>query len=198
METTPFGEMKWVITLNEDGTAVFGQPENAEMGNPTWIAVWTDNGDGTFTTSECEGEGPQIAGFWENNSILWQLLNDNCAVPVKADDYTAHVDAHGIPAGEAAASGEPVAAGEYTFMETTPFGEMKWVVTLNEDGTAVVAQPENAEMGNPTWTAVWTDNGDGTFTTAECVGEGPQIASFWKDNAITWIDNGDGTVTAVE
>ena len=198
METTPFGEMKWVITLNEDGTAVFGQPENAEMGNPTWTANWTDNGDGTFTTSECEGEGPQIAGFWENNSILWQLLNDNCAVPVKADDYTAHVDAHGIPTGEAAASGELVAAGEYTFMETTPFGEMKWVVTLNEDGTAVVAQPENAEMGNPTWTAVWTDNGDGTFTTAECVGEGPQIASFWKDNAITWIDNGDGTVTAVE
>lgn len=198
MEATPFGEMKWVITLNEDGTAVFGQPENAGMGNPTWTAVWTDNGDGTFTTAECVGEGPQIASFWENNSIVWQLLNDNCAVPVKADDYAAHVDAHGIPAGEAsAASGEPIAAGEYTFMETTPFGEMKWVVTLNEDGTAVVAQPENAGMGNPTWTAKWTDNGDGTFITAECVGEGPQIASFWSNNSITWTNNGDGTVTPV-
>lgn len=90
-----------------------------------------------------------------------------------------------------------IAAGEYTFMETTPFGEMKWVVTLNEDGTAVVAQPENAGMGNPSWTAVWTDNGDGTFITAECVGDGPQIAGFWKDNSITWINNGDGTVTPV-
>ena len=197
MEATPFGEMKWVITLNEDGTAVFGQPENAGMGNPTWTAVWTDNGDGTFTTAECVGEGPQIAAFWENNSILWQLLNDNCAVPVKADDYAAHVDAHGIPAGEASASGAPIAAGEYTFMEATPFGEFKWTVTLNEDGTAIVAQPENESMGCPTWTAVWTDNGDGTFTTAECVGEGPQIASFWNNNAITWIDNGDGTVTPV-
>lgn len=195
LEATPFGEMKWVITLNEDGTAVFGQPENAGMGNPSWTAVWTDNGDGTFTTAECVGEGPQIAGFWENNSILWQLLNDNCAVPVKADDYAAHVDAHGIPSGEAA--GEPIAAGEYTFMEATPFGEMKWVVTLNEDGTAIVAQPENAGMGNPTWTAKWTDNGDGTFITAECVGEGPQIASFWNNNSITWTDNGDGTVTPV-
>ena len=196
MEATPFGEMKWVITLNEDGTAVFGQPENAQMGNPTWTATWTDNGDGTFTTAECVGEGPQIASFWENNSIVWQLLNDNCAVPVKADDYATHVDAHGIPAGEVA-SGEPIAAGEYTFMETTPFGEMKWVVTLNEDGTAIVAQPENAGMGNPTWTAKWTDNGDGTFITAECVGEGPQIASFWSNNSITWTNNGDGTVTPV-
>ena len=195
LEATPFGEMKWVITLNEDGTAVFGQPENAGMGNPTWTAVWTDNGDGTFTTAECVGDGPQIAFFWENNSIVWQLLNDNCAVPVKADDYAAHVDAHGIPTGETAAAG--IAAGEYTFMETTPYGEMKWVVTLNEDGTAIVAQPENAGMGNPTWTAVWTDNGDGTFTTAECVGDGPQIASFWNNNSITWINNGDGTVTPV-
>ena len=197
-ETTPFGEIGWVVTLNEDGTAVVAQPENEGMGNPTWTAVWTDNGDGTYTTSECVGEGPQIAGFWENNSIVWQLLNDNCTVPVKADDYAAHVDAHGIPTGEVAVSGTPVAAGEYTYMEPTPFGEIGWTVTLNEDGTAVVAQPENEGMGNPTWTAVWTDNGDGTFTTAECVGDGPQIASFWKDNSITWIDNGDGTVTPVE
>lgn len=197
MEATPFGEMKWVITLNEDGTAVFGQPENESMGNPSWTAVWTDNGDGTFTTSECVGEGPQIAGFWENNSIVWQLLNDGYAVPVKADDYADHVTAHGIPTGEATASGEPVAAGEYTFMENTPFGEFKWTVTLNEDGTAVVAQPENESMGNPSWTAVWTDNGDGTFITAECTGEGPMIADFWNNNSITWIDNGDGTVTPV-
>ena len=193
MEATPFGEVKWVVTLNEDGTAVVAQPENEGMGNPTWTAVWTDNGDGTYTTSECVGDGPQIAGFWENNSIVWQLLNDNCTVPVKADDYAAHVDAHGIPTGGAAA----IAAGEYTFMEATPFDEIKWTVTLNEDGTAIVAQPENEGMGNPTWTAVWTDNGDGTYTTAECVGDGPQIAGFWKNNSITWINNGDGTVTPV-
>lgn len=196
METTPFGEVKWVVTLNEDGTAVVAQPENEGMGNPTWTAVWADNGDGTYTTSECVGEGPQIATFWENNSIRWQLLNENCTVPVKADDYAAHVDAHGIPAGETVAA-EPVAAGEYTFMEATPYGEFLWTVTLNEDGTAVVAQPENESMGNPTWTAVWTDNGDGTFTTAECVGDGPQIASFWNNNSITWTNNGDGTVTPV-
>ena len=198
MEETPFGEIAWVVTLNEDGTAVIAQPDNESMGNPTWTAVWNDNGDGTYTTSECDGTGPQIASFWENNSIVWQLLNDNCTVPVKADDYSAHVDAHGIPAGEAVASGNPIAAGEYTFNEETPFGEIPWVVTLNEDGTAIVAQPENESMGNPTWTAVWTDNGDGTFTTGECEGTGPQIASFWKDNAITWTDNGDGTVTPVE
>ena len=193
METTPFGEMKWTITLNEDGTARFGQPENESMGNPMWDAVWTDNGDGTFTTSECVGEGPQIAGFWENNAIVWQLLNEGRVTPVKYDNYDADVAAYGIPTGGAAG----IAAGEYTFLESTPFGEMKWTITLNEDGTARFGQPENESMGNPMWDAVWTDNGDGTFTTGECVGDGPQIADFWKDNSITWTDNGDGTVTPV-
>ena len=193
-ETIPTGEViPWIITLNEDGTAVVAQ-ENPGMGNPTWTAVWTDNGDGTFTTAECVGEGPQIAGFWENNAIVWQALNEGMTVPVKSEEYDSFVAKYGIPTGTAA----PVAAGVYTFGETIPTGEViKWEVTLNEDGTAVVSQPENEGMGCPTWTAVWTDNGDGTFTTAECVGDGPQIAGFWNNNSITWTDNGDGTVTPV-
>ena len=196
LEMTPFGQIGWILTLNDDGTAVIAQPENESMGNPTWTAKWTDNGDGTVLTSECEGEGPQIAAFWENNSILWQILNDGNTVPVKSDDYQTAVDTYGLfSGGEAVAAIEP---GEYIFMEGTPFGEIKWVITLNDDGSAAVAQPENETMGNPTWEAKWKDNGDGTFTTYDCVGEGPQIASFWHDNAITWTNNGDGTVTAVE
>lgn len=199
MEATPFGEILWTVTLNEDGSAVVCQPENEGMGNPSWTAVWTDNGDGTYTTAECVGEGPQIAGFWENNSIVWQLLNEGMTVPVKADDYAANVDKYGIPEGGAgAAAGEAIAAGEYSYMEPTPFGEILWTVTINEDGSAVVAQPENEGMGNPTWTATVVNNPDGTFTTADCVGDGPQIAGFWKNNGITWTNNGDGTVTPVE
>ncbi len=199
LENTPFGEIKWTVTLNEDGSAVVCQPENEGMGNPTWTAVWTDNGDGTYTTAECQGEGPQIAGFWENNSILWQMLNEGMTVPVKADDYADHVAKYGIPEGGASApAGAAIAAGEYTYLENTPFGEIKWTVTLNEDGSAVVCQPENEGMGNPTWTATVVNNADGTFTTADCVGDGPQIAAFWKDNGITWVNNGDGTVTPVE
>ncbi len=196
METTPFGEVKWVVTLNEDGTAVVCQPENESMGNPTWTAVWTDNGDGTFTTAECVGDGPQIAGFWENNSIVWTALNEGMVVPSKSDDYADHVAKYGIPSGDAATA-EPIAAGVYSYMEPTPFGDVLWTVTINEDGTAIVAQPENEGMGNPTWTATVVNNPDGTFTTADCVGDGPQIAEFWKDNGITWINNGDGTVTPV-
>lgn len=95
-------------------------------------------------------------------------------------------------------SGEPVEAGEYIYMETTPFGEVKWVVTLNEDGSFTVAQPENESMGNPEWTGeAWIDNGNGTFTTPDCQGDGPQIAEFWDNGSITWIDNGDGTATPV-
>ncbi|MBQ8264058.1 MAG: hypothetical protein IJY96_04685 [Oscillospiraceae bacterium] len=118
-------------------------------------------------------------------------------VPVKADDYADHVAKYGIPeAGAAAAEG--IAAGEYSYMEPTPFGDILWTVTVNEDGTAIVSQPENEGMGNPTWTATVVNNADGTFTTADCQGDGPQIAAFWKDNGITWINNGDGTVTPVE
>jgi len=198
LENTPFGEIKWTVTLNEDGTAVVCQPENEGMGNPTWTASWTDNGDGTYTTADCVGDGPQIAGFWENNSIVWQLLNEGMTVPVKADDYADHVAKYGIPEGGAGAAAEAIAAGEYSYMEPTPFGDILWTVTINEDGTAVVCQPENEGMGNPTWTATVVNNPDGTFTTADCVGDGPQIAAFWKDNGITWTNNGDGTVTPVE
>jgi len=195
METTPFGEILWTVTLNEDGTAVVAQPENEGMGNPTWTASWVDNGDGTFTTADCVGDGPQIAGFWENNSIVWAALNEGNTVPVKSDDYAAHVEKYGLLELGAAAG---IAAGVYSYMEPTPFGEIKWTVTINEDGTAIVAQPENEGMGNPTWTATVVNNADGSFTTADCVGDGPQIAGFWKNNGITWTNNGDGTVTPVE
>ena len=196
-ETTPFGAMGWVVTLNDDGTAKFGQPDNAEMGSPMWDAKWTDNGDGTVLTAEAVGEGPQIAGFWENNSILWQVLNDGKIVPVKSDDYADDVAKFGLFTGGTAAGGAPVEPGEYSFMESTPFGEMLWTVTLNEDGTYVMGQPENKEMGSPMWTGNWVDNGDGTVLCGNAQGEGPQIASFWKNNGITWTINGDGTVTPV-
>lgn len=92
-----------------------------------------------------------------------------------------------------------IAVGEYTFMESTPFGEFKWVITLNEDGSFVVAQPENEGLGNPSWTGTeWIDHGNGTFTTVAAQGEGQKLADFWqKDGSITWINNGDGTVTPV-
>lgn len=196
-ETTPFGEIPWTVTLNADGSAVVAQPENEGMGCPSWTASWKDNGDGTATTYDCEGDGPQIASFWENNSITWQPLNEGHIVPVKSDDYADHVAKYGIPAG--GASADPIPAGEYTFDEETPFGVIPWTVTINEDGSYIFGQPENEGMGSPMWTGdKWVDNGDGTFTTPDAQGDGPQIASFWKNNGITWKYNGDGTVTPVE
>ena len=172
--------------LADDGTCKFFLP-----GHP----FITDEYAGTYTR---EGNVVTITGLKHVDPAspyqipgLWDFIDaatGDAVITVNDSDGTFVPGAVEAPA---------VAAGEYTFMETTPFGEMKWVVTLNEDGTAIVAQPENAGMGNPSWTAVWTDNGDGTFITAECVGDGPQIAGFWKDNSITWINNGDGTVTPV-
>lgn len=194
-ENTPFGEFLWVITLNEDGSFVIAQPENADMGNPQWTGKgWTDNGDGTFTTPDAQGDGPMIADFWENGSITWGLLADNHASPLKYSDYANDVAKYGLPT----AGGEPVSAGEYSFMESTPFGEMLWTVTINEDGSFVLAQPENETMGNPEWTGTgWIDNGDGTFTTPDAQGDGPMIADFWDNGSITWRVTGAGTVEAV-
>ena len=130
----------------------------------------------------------KIPGLWE-----WIDPATGDAVITVRNDGTFVPGAEEAPAG----SGAVAAAGEYTFVEATPFGEFQWVITLNDDGTALVAQPDNDQLGNPSWTAVWTDNGDGTFTTSECTGDGPMIAEFWNDNAITWTNNGDGTVTPV-
>ena len=172
--------------LADDGTCKFFLP-----GHP----FITDEYAGTYTR---EGNVVTITGLKHVDPAspyqipgLWDFIDaatGDATITVNDNDGTF------VPGAVAASA---VAAGEYTFMEATPFGEMKWIVTLNEDGTAIVAQPENEGMGNPSWTAVWTDNGDGTFTTAECVGDGPQIAPFWNNNSITWIDNGDGTVTPV-
>ena len=172
--------------LNEDGTCKFYLPGNP-MITDVYAGTYTREGNVVTVTAltNVDASSPYLLpGLWD---FIDATTGD---AVITVDDATGTF----VPGAVAAPA---VAAGEYTFMETTPFGEMKWTVTLNEDGTAIVAQPENEQMGCPTWTAVWTDNGDGTFTTAECQGEGPQIASFWNNNSITWIDNGDGTVTPV-
>ncbi len=172
--------------LADDGTCKFYLPGNAMI---------TDVYAGTYTR---EGNVVKIEGLTNVDAAspyptpgLWDWIVDS-ACTITVDDTTGTF----VPGAEAAA---PVAAGEYIFMETTPFGEFKWTVTLNEDGSFVVAQPENESMGNPSWTGTqWVDNGDGTFTTVAAQGEGVKIADFWQaDGSITWTDNGDGTVTPV-
>ena len=177
------------IELKDDGTCEFKLPGHP-MITDVYAGTYTREGNVvtiTALTNVDESSAYKLPGLWD-----WiDSATGNAVVTV--DDASATF----VPGAEEAPAAEGISAGEYRFIEATPFGEFLWVVTLNEDGTAVVAQPENAQMGNPSWTAVWTDNGDGTFTTSECTGDGPMIASFWSNNSITWINNGDGTVTPV-
>ena len=178
------------IVLNEDGTCQFSLPGHPML-TDVYAGTYTREGNivtiKALTNVDAASEY-KLPGLWD-----WIDSTTGDAVITVNDNGTFVPGAEEAPA----PSGAATTAGEYIFMETTPFGEFKWVVTLNEDGTAVVAQPENEQMGNPSWTAVWTDNGDGTFTTSECTGDGPMIAEFWNNNAITWINNGDGTITPV-
>ena len=192
------GTIPWSLILNEDGSFEISE-KNEMMGTFTWTGEqWVDNGDGTVTTPDCVGSDNKLSSFWEDDSITWAILNENRAVPVKAEEYNDDVAKYGMFSGEGAAASSGDLMGEYNFVESTEFGDYTWVVILNEDGSFEIVQ-KNPDMGNPTWTGEkWVDNGDGTFTTPDCQGDSPQLASFWKDNAITFTVNDDGTVTPVE
>ena len=82
---------------------------------------------------------------------------------------------------------EPIPAGEYHYYEDKgDFGINPWIVTLNEDGTAVVAE-ENPFLGLKEHATDWTDNGDGTFSTGAWEDpDGPKSDFFGEDGSADW------------
>ena len=189
----------YAIMYGEEGVDYFKK-------NPDGIAAWwtvdEEWGDGVayvahfniLSGATVQSYDPIAALTDESTTQYWNSVDGYIAA--EADDASDEASSEPfVPSGPAV----DTAPGEYTYMETIPGGEVLWSVTLNEDGSFVVAQPDNESMGNPTWTGTqWVDNGDGTFTTPDCQGDGPQIAGFWHDNGITWWNNGDGTVTPIE
>ena len=179
-ENNGFMDIDWTLTLAEDGSYTLTEVNQMFPDGMSYTGSYTREGD-TVVCDKMVGSAPGVFS-WANPAGF--------TVTVRGTGF--------YPEGEEI-SANAIPAGEYTFMETTPFGEMKWVITLNEDGSFVFGQPENDAMGCPSWTGTqWVDNGDGTFTTPDAQGDGPQIAAFWKNNGITWTYNGDGTVTAIE
>lgn len=183
----------YAIMYGEEG--VDYQKHNPD-GIAAWWAVDEEWGNGTASVAHfnitsgatVEAFDPIDALSAENTVYYWNSKDGYVESEEAAEDLP---EATGVP-------GE-IAAGEYSFLENSPVGEIKWVVTLNADGSFVIAQPENADFGNPSWTGTeWVDNGNGTFTTVAAQGEAPMLADFWqKDGSLTWINNGDGTVTPV-
>ncbi len=180
-ENNGFMDITWTLTLGDDGRYTLTEVNQMFPDGASYVGNYTLDGD-MAVCAQMEGSAPGQFD-WANPAGFTVQLGEGVFAP----------EGRELP--EAAAG---IAAGVYSYMEPTPFGEIKWTVTINEDGTAIVAQPENEAMGNPTWTATVVNNADGSFTTADCVGDGPQLAVFWKNNGITWINNGDGTVSPVE
>ena len=185
-ENNGFMDIDWTLTLAEDGSYTLTEVNQMFPDGMSYTGSYTREGD-TVVCDKMVGSAPGVFS-WANPAGFTVTVRGTGFYPEGVE----------IPEGEKS-SADAIPAGEYTFMETTPFGEMKWVITLNEDGSFVFGQPENDAMGCPSWTGTqWVDNGDGTFTTPDAQGDGPQIAAFWKGNGITWKYNGDGTVTAIE
>ena len=185
-ENNGFMDIDWTLTLAEDGSYTLTEVNQMFPDGMSYTGSYTREGD-TVVCDKMVGSAPGVFS-WANPAGFTVTVRGTGFYPEGVE----------IPEGEEI-SANAIPAGEYTFMETTPFGEMKWVITLNEDGSFVFGQPENDAMGCPSWTGTqWVDNGDGTFTTPDAQGDGPQIAAFWKNNGITWTYNGDGTVTAIE
>ena len=185
-ENNGFMDIDWTLTLAEDGSYTLTEVNQMFPDGMSYTGSYTREGD-TVVCDKMVGSAPGVFS-WANPAGFTVTVRGTGFYPEGVE----------IPKGEES-SADAIPAGEYTFMETTPFGEMKWVITLNEDGSFVFGQPENDAMGCPSWTGTqWVDNGDGTFTTPDAQGDGPQIAAFWKGNGITWKYNGDGTVTAIE
>lgn len=185
-ENNGFMDIDWTLTLSPDGSYTLTEVNQMFPDGMSYTGSYTREGD-TVVCDKMVGSAPGVFS-WANPAGFTVTVRGTGFYPEGVE----------IPEGEES-SADAIPAGEYTFMETTPFGEMKWVITLNEDGSFVFGQPENDAMGCPSWTGTqWVDNGDGTFTTPDAQGDGPQIASFWKNNGITWTYNGDGTVTPVE
>ena len=182
-ENNGFMDIEWTLTLLADGSYALTEKNDMFPDSNTYTgSAFTRDGD-TVVCSAMTGGGPGVYTWADPAGFTVTVGNGVFA-----------------PEGVALPAATAIAAGVYSFAETTPFGEIAWTITLNEDGTFLLAQPDNATMGNPTWTGdQWIDNGDGTFTTVAAQGEGAKIAAFWQeDGSITWTDNGDGTVTPVE
>ena len=104
--------------------------------------VWTDNGDGTFTTGPSDNV-LDLDFIAEDGTIVWTMLDDEGTVsPV---GYTEPTEFLEKPVEEEEEAG-PI-GGVYTYLESglAPFDTL-WTLTLNEDGTYILGE-ENERAG---------------------------------------------------
>ena len=94
---------------------------------------------------------------------------------------------------EVAAPADSV-AGEYTYTESLPFGQVPWILTLAEDSTysLTVPTPNGAEF---TYTGTYTADGNAVTTGTPAEDTTSIEADFFSDDfSCDWNLNGDGTM----
>ena len=94
---------------------------------------------------------------------------------------------------EVAAPADSV-AGEYTYTESLPFGQVPWILTLAEDSTysLTVTKPNGAEF---TYTGTYTADGNAVTTGTPAEDTTSIEADFFSDDfSCDWNLNGDGTM----
>lgn len=173
---------EWTITLETSGAFTLAEV-NGISGETTKHsgATWTDNGDGTFSTSAWYDPDSDKAPFFEYDGACTWIDNGDGTV---------------TPASDGSSSGEGINPGKYTYTEECGPFNIDWSLTLKSDGTFELQEVHGGSGETLIYTGdSWVDNGDGTVTNSAWHEEGDKSDYMEADGSCTWVINADGTCT---
>jgi hypothetical protein len=181
----------FTVTLRDGGD--FNVMTVGAMGSAVYTGVeWTDNGDGTVTTSTTS---PALELDWveEDGSVTWTIDGSN-VTPV---GYTAPTEFLSKDASKDPTTGAE-AVGVYVFGQVNDHGStVPFVVWVNADGTYAIHM-NNSFTGLHTYTGTsYTINSDSVISFGPATFEGDEPMGDWfdVDNGFSssWVLHGDGT-----
>lgn len=165
--------VSWTLVLNEDGTYSLSESGVVAM-------TYTGNFcvvDGLVSCGPInEATGPRGDAFGDGYISVWKLNGNKC----EHADVTKYTDP--ATAGAGAASVDVV--GSYTLTENNGFADITWTLTLNEDGSYLLA-----ESGIMEKSYTGTYNASGTTVSCGPINEadGPRGDAFGDGYISVWI-----------
>lgn len=193
-----YGDTIDLTVILKDGGGVTIMGSYADGSNATYSAAWTDNGDGTFTTSDIDPELDGANFVADDGTVKW-IVDGTAVTPDGYVAPTEFVEKEGAVK-DPATNAEAV--GVYVAGQTNKFGSVvPYVLWLNADGTVQVHM-NNSFTGLRTYTGdEWYMNGDGTLHIgALAADEGTPFGDWFNADdgySSDWHIYGNGTACPV-